>query len=79
MTTRGALLFFLLVSVAALARNADAAPSGKAEYLANCARCHGVDGKGHVPEMSAAPGYISVDLTQLSKGNDGHFPSSESL
>lgn len=24
--------------------------------------------------MSAVPGYISVDLTQLSKKNDGQFP-----
>jgi hypothetical protein len=27
--------------------------------------------------MSAVPGYISVDLTQLSKNNDGEFPRQE--
>jgi hypothetical protein len=49
-------------------------PAGKAEYLTDCARCHGVDGRGNVPGMSAVAGYISVDLTQLSNQNDGQFP-----
>jgi hypothetical protein len=48
--------------------------AGKDYYLADCARCHGIDGKGNVPGMSTVPGYISVDLTQLSKNNDGEFP-----
>jgi mono/diheme cytochrome c family protein len=52
-------------------------PLGKDDYLADCARCHGVDGKGRGQGMSAVPGYISVDLTQLSKKNDGQFPRQE--
>jgi len=51
-----------------------AAASGKKEYLANCARCHGGDGKGDVPEMTAVKGYRSVDLTKLKKHNAGVFP-----
>jgi mono/diheme cytochrome c family protein len=74
MTTSSAALFSILLSTAILGGNANAQPAGKAAYLADCARCHGVDGKGAVPEMSAVPGYISVDLTQLSKSNDGRFP-----
>jgi cytochrome c553 len=52
-------------------------PLGKDDYVADCARCHGLDGKGRVPEMRAVRGYISVDLTQLSKKNDGQFPRQE--
>jgi mono/diheme cytochrome c family protein len=63
-----------LLSAAVFVGHANADPTGKDDYLADCARCHGADGKGHVLEMSAVPGYISVDLTQLSNENDGHFP-----
>ena len=41
---------------------------------ADCARCHGVDGKGGDPQMRAVPGYTSVDLTRLTERNGGHFP-----
>jgi len=57
--------------------NAFAQPPGKADYLADCARCHGVDGKGSVPEMREVRGYVPVDLTKLSKSNDGRFPRQE--
>ncbi len=56
------------------AGNAAGDVPGKSEYLADCVRCHGVDGKGNVPAMAAVPGYRHVDLTQLSKDNDGQFP-----
>ena len=74
MTRRSLVLFSILLSGVMFARHANAGLSGKADYLADCARCHGVNGKGGVPEMSTVPGYISVDLTQLSNKNDGHFP-----
>jgi mono/diheme cytochrome c family protein len=47
---------------------------GKQEYDANCAVCHGQDGKGKGPyaEMLKLP---TPDLTVLSKNNGGVFPS----
>jgi len=51
--------------------------AGKDDYLRDCARCHGTDGKGDVSEMSTVPGYTAVDLTQLRKGNNGEFPRQE--
>ena len=74
MTTPKSVLIFVLFSGLTFALKASAGPAGKADYLVDCARCHGVDGKGGVPEMSTVPGYISIDLTQLSNENDGHFP-----
>ncbi len=57
--------------------NAFAQPSGKADYMADCARCHGEDGKGSVGAMRGVKGYVSVDLTQLGKAHGGRFPSQE--
>ena len=71
---RGAPLFPIFLCAVMIGGSAAADLSGKGEYLANCARCHGADGKGGVPGMNAVPGYISVDLTQISKRNDGQFP-----
>lgn len=50
--------------------------AGKAEYLANCANCHGADGKGAGPH-SAALQKRPADLTLLAKHNHGVFPVSE--
>ncbi|MGD0290970.1 MAG: c-type cytochrome [Candidatus Binataceae bacterium] len=61
----------------AIDRTACAEPAGKQDYLTDCAHCHGVDGKGGVPEMRAVPGYQTMDLTQLSKSNAGQFPRQE--
>lgn len=46
---------------------------GKREFEANCASCHGMDGKGKGPFaelLRRAP----PDLTQLAKNNQGVFP-----
>jgi len=67
------ILLSLLLCLIAVA-SASAHASGKSDYLADCARCHAVDGKGRVPEMREVKGYMSVDLTQLSKANGGQFP-----
>jgi hypothetical protein len=77
MTRRSAGLFFILLCIVAIERTACAEPSGKQHYLTDCAHCHGVDGKGGVPEMRAVQGYITMDLTQLSKSNAGQFPRQE--
>jgi mono/diheme cytochrome c family protein len=74
MTTPSAVLFIILLSAVIVEGSATGDPLGKDDYLADCARCHGVDGKGRALGMSAVPGYISVDLTQLSRRNYGQFP-----
>ena len=68
-----AALFSVLLWAISLA-TASADPAGKKDYVADCARCHGLDGKGGVPAMRTVPGYIAVDLTQLSEANGGQFP-----
>lgn len=48
------------------------ADRGRAEFLANCAECHGADAKGSGPrsaELKAKP----ADLTILAKRNNGVF------
>lgn len=47
---------------------------GKRDYRANCARCHGAEGKGAVPAMRHTRGYTAVDLTELSRDHNGRFP-----
>jgi len=59
----------LLVATFALA---EALPSQ--DYLHDCAECHGADGRGAQAAKRAVPGYISIDLTQISKRNGGTFP-----
>jgi len=77
MTKSSALLVALLVcALTVVGGTASADPPGKENYLVDCARCHGVDGKGSVPQMGAVPGYTTVDLTQLRK-NNGQFPRQE--
>jgi mono/diheme cytochrome c family protein len=48
---------------------------GKAEYLSNCAPCHGSDGKGKGP-LSSKLKTKPADLTTFAKKNKGVFPMS---
>jgi mono/diheme cytochrome c family protein len=50
------------------------AASGKEMYTAYCATCHGTDGRGNGPAASALK-VLPADLTTLSSGNGGRFPS----
>ena len=70
-------LFFILMSIVIVGRSTYADPLGRKDYLADCARCHGVDGKGGVPQMQTVPRYISVDLTRLTERHGGKFPRQE--
>lgn len=76
-TKRSAVLFSVLLCAVAVGGTASAEPPGEVDYLVDCARCHGVDGKGGVPRMSAVPGYTTIDLTQLREKNNGQFPRQE--
>jgi len=62
-----------LISIVICGRSSYADPVGRKYYLADCARCHGVDGKGSVSKMRAVPGYVTVDLTGLAENNGGQF------
>jgi mono/diheme cytochrome c family protein len=46
---------------------------GQREYMANCAACHGVSGKGDGPYHNELK-RSATDLTTLSKRNNGVFP-----
>jgi mono/diheme cytochrome c family protein len=64
-----------LVAAPALAQDADPAAleSGRAEYLAACAACHGenADGNGPIATMFRSP---VPGLTTLAAANEGVFP-----
>jgi len=67
---------FLMAANMLFALNASARPqdldTGQAEFLANCAVCHGADGKGAGP-LSAKLDARPADLTLLAKNNNGVF------
>jgi mono/diheme cytochrome c family protein len=48
---------------------------GKQMFVNYCAPCHGADGKGNGPQVSALV-QRPVDLTVLAKNNGGKFPAS---
>lgn len=73
MTAVKRILLTGLVSVSC-ASAALADSSGKKDYLQDCAECHGADGKGAQPKKRMLRGYVSVDLTTISKRNGGEFP-----
>jgi mono/diheme cytochrome c family protein len=65
----------VLIVMLALAAGTAAAESGKQDYDAYCADCHGSDGKGSGPSTSTIPmNPPPTDLTQMTKKNDGKFP-----
>lgn len=71
----GVCLWFALVPTVAMCQPGSATPVdyGRAEYLSNCAGCHGPDGRGngHFKDFLIRP---PADLTTLSRRNDGVFP-----
>ncbi len=67
----------MLLCAVTIATSAVAESTAEQDYKAHCARCHGADGKGRVAAMARVPGYMSVDLTQLSAHHGGKFPRQE--
>lgn len=60
-----------IVAIPGAARAQDS-EKGRAEYLANCAGCHGADGRGH-GRLGADLPIKPPDLTKLAKNNHGVF------
>ena len=54
------------------------ATSGVQMYDTYCAVCHGLDGKGNGPAVTALKSPVP-DLTQLSRQNNGKFPGDRVL
>jgi mono/diheme cytochrome c family protein len=79
MSTRQAVNFVLLIlAIATISFStcafAEDTYSGKMDYEANCAACHGRNGKGDGPlstELRTKP----PDLTLIAQRNDGVFPA----
>lgn len=72
---RSAFFAATLFAIGAVVANAQPPNTGKQDYLANCASCHGTDGKGHGEALYVVPGVNPPDLTMLSKNNSGVFPA----
>jgi mono/diheme cytochrome c family protein len=51
--------------------------SGKQDFDNHCAPCHGLNGKGHGPELNVLPDIHPSDLTKISLKNGGVFPRQE--
>jgi mono/diheme cytochrome c family protein len=47
---------------------------GRVLFVANCAACHGLDGRG-VNSATSSKNPSSPDLTQVTKRNGGQFPA----
>jgi len=62
---------FMLVLAAGVTT---AQSSANKDYLQDCAECHGADARGAQAEKRALRGYVSTDLTQISRRNGGEFP-----
>lgn len=51
--------------------------SGKEDFDNHCAPCHGVDGRGHGPELRVLPDIHPSDLTNITLKHGGVFPRQE--
>jgi mono/diheme cytochrome c family protein len=51
--------------------------TGKQDFEANCASCHGKDAKGHGEALYVIPGIKPPDLTHLTRSNGGVFPAEQ--
>ncbi len=78
MNYRVRLAFLPLLPALVLIAQPAAGQSGKQDYNAYCAECHGRDGKGNGPSTETVPmNPPPPDLTVLAKKNGGKFPFDE--
>lgn len=78
MSSRVATVSLLLAMGFAFTAQTAAAQSGKQDYEAYCAECHGKAGKGNGPTTQNIPmNPPPPDLTGLAKKNGGKFPFDE--
>jgi mono/diheme cytochrome c family protein len=73
----GCLLILILTARPAIAQNSQQAPTGKADYMQNCAQCHGADGKGNGPALYVVPDIKPPDLTLITAHHHGVFPTEQ--
>ena len=66
---------FALLVFAVGVTNVWADTTGRQDFDANCASCHGKDGRGHGEALYVIPGIKPPDLTQLTRSNGGVFPA----
>ena len=72
---RPGMIAFLVLSMLGLTARTASAQSGKQDYDAYCAECHGTGGKGNGPSTLTIPmNPPPSDLTQLTKKNAGKIP-----
>lgn len=72
----GAALVLAMPGIAMADEDAHTRETGKAEFLSNCAQCHGADGKGGGP-MSSKLKIKPANLTILARRNNSMFLPSE--
>lgn len=70
--------FALFASIGLAACTEPEPPSGKQLFVANCAACHGADGRG-TGWVAAGLSRKPADLTRISARNGGPFPMAEVL
>ncbi len=72
----------IIAPIAALAQEPDVyhpaseehPTSGKQDFDNHCAPCHGLNGKGHGPELKMLPNIHPSNLTLITMKNGGVFP-----
>ncbi len=79
----GITAMLLAIAMTAAQALAQAAPppgqvaAGRADFVANCADCHGKDGKGNGPSTNVIPRMKPADLTKIAARNGGVFPAAQ--
>lgn len=68
--------YFIFLAALGLSACVEEPVDGRAAFMADCAGCHGVDGKGN-GELARGLATAPPDLTQIAARNDGIFPRNQ--